>query len=499
MSDEAGVRLRTARGRWVLTAAVLGSAIAFIDAVVVGIAQPTIGREFHVDVAALQWVTIGYMLTLSGLLLLGGALGDRVGRRRVFLIGIVWFAVASLLCAVAPNVVVLIIARAVQGIGGALLTPGSLAILEATYVPDDRSSAIGAWSGLGGIAGAVAPFLGGYLIAAVSWRLIFLINLPIAAAVVILTLRHVPESRDTEETGRLDFAGTALIVIALVGLSYALVEGPAIGFGVGAVLVSLLGGVVAFVLFVVTESRVREPVVPLSLFSSRQFSVTNVVTLLIYGVLGVMLFLLPIQLQQVSHYSPLAAGAALLPVTAIMLLLSARSGRIASRIGPRLQMSVGPIVVAIGVFLYSRIDASGNYLTEVLPAVMAFGLGLAITVAPLTSTAMSSAPARRAGLASAINNTVARTGSLLAVAVVPPIVGIAGDAYLHPAVFEAGFRSAVFIGALVCAAGGVIAAAGIRNARRATPVVERRPDYHCALDAPPLRDEDEQPVVSTAS
>ncbi|MFN2582457.1 MAG: DHA2 family efflux MFS transporter permease subunit, partial [Candidatus Dormibacteria bacterium] len=386
MTDARGLVLRSARGRWVLTATVLGSSMAFIDGTVVGIAQPTIGREFHADVAGLQWVTIGYMLTLSGLLLLGGALGDRLGRRRLFMIGVVWFAAASLLCAIAPTIEVLIVARAVQGIGGALLTPGSLAILESSFVADDRAKSIGAWSGLGGIAGAAAPFIGGYLIAAASWRLIFLINVPVAAPVVFLAARYIPETRDEGQQGRLDVAGCTLIVLALIGVSYGLVEGPATGFASAPVLVSLVGGAAAFVAFIAVELHSRAPVVPLALFGSRQFSTTNAVTLLIYAILGGLLFLLPIQLQTVSHYSPLLAGTGLLPVTAIMLALSARSGQIASRIGPRLQMSIGPIIVGLGVLLYVRIDSSGNYLTEVLPAVVVFGLGLATTVAPLTAT-----------------------------------------------------------------------------------------------------------------
>ena len=449
-----------------LIATVLASSMAFVDATVVGIAQPTIGREFHADVAGLQWVTIGYMLTLSGLLLLGGALGDRLGRRRIFTVGVVWFAAASLLCAVSPNITFLIIARTVQGVGGALLTPGSLAILEASFAPGDRARAIGAWSGLGGVSSAVAPFLGGWLISAVSWRLIFFINLPAAVFVVWLALRHVPETRDTEETGRLDVTGSVLVVLALVGVCYGLVEGPELGFTSAAVLVSLVGGMAAFAAFLAVEIRSRNPVVPLALFRSLQFSATNAVTLLVYAVLGGVFFLMPIELQQVAHYSPLEAGAAALPATGILLLLSARSGQLASRIGPRLQMSAGPLLVAIGVLLYVRIDANGNYLTEVLPAVVTFGLGLAVTVAPLTATAMSSAPARRAGLASAVNNTVARTGSLLAVAVLPPLAGLTGASYLHPAQFESGFRTAVTIAAAVCACGGLLAFAGIRNPRR---------------------------------
>lgn len=488
------LQLSTRRGRLVLAATVLGSAMAFIDSTVVSIAQPTIGKELHADVAGLQWLTIGYLLTLSGLLLLGGALGDRFGRRRVFMVGVVWFAAASLLCAVAPDITLLILFRVVQGVGGALLTPGSLAILEASFVQHDRGAAIGAWSGLGGIASAIAPFLGGWLITAASWRLIFLINLPIAAAVLFLCVRMVPETRDLDARGRLDYAGTTLVVLALIGISYGLVEGPTIGFGVPAVLVALLGGAAAGVLFVLWELRAGNPVVPLSLFRSLQFSGTNAVTLIVYAVLGGMFFLLPIELQQVAHYSPIAAGAAVLPVTVIMLLLSARSGRIASRIGPRLQMSVGPVIVAAGVALYTRIDAGGNYLTEVLPAVAVFGLGLAVTVAPLTATAMSSAPARRAGLASAVNNTVARTGSLLMVAILPPLAGITGASYLEPGLFQSGFHTAVIIAACVCAAGGLVAAATIRNPRR-EPVLQPVREYCCAVDAPPLRAEQDEALA----
>ncbi|MGH7686033.1 MAG: DHA2 family efflux MFS transporter permease subunit [Candidatus Dormibacteria bacterium] len=468
-ASQPNLRLATRRGRLVLSATILGSSMAFIDSTVVGIAQPTIGRELHADIAGLQWVSIGYMLTLSGLILLCGVLGDRIGRRRVFLTGVVWFAVASLLCGVAPNITLLILFRALQGVGGALLTPGSLAILEASFRREDRAPAIGAWSGFGGISSAFAPFLGGWLIAAVSWRFIFLINLPIAVLVVWLSLTTVPETRDESATGRLDVGGAALGVLALVGVSYGLVEGPSLGFGAPVVLVALLGGVAAAVAFLVQERRSPNPMLPLSLFQSKQFSATNAVTLLIYAVLGGVLFLLPIELIQVAHYSPILAGASFLPVTAIMLVLSARSGRLASQIGPRLQMSVGPIVVAAGVLLLARIDSNGNYLTEVLPAVLMFGLGLAITVAPLTSTAMSSAPARNAGLASAVNNTVARTGSLFFVAILPPLAGITGSSYLHPTAFQGGFHTAVIIAAVVCAAGGVLAAATIRNPRPDQP------------------------------
>ena len=464
-SDE-GLRVATARGRWVLTATVLGSSMAFLDATVVGIAQPTIGREFHADIAGLQWVSIGYTLTLSGLLLLAGGMGDRFGRRRIFTIGVLWFAVASLFCAVAPNIGLLITARALQGVGGALLTPGSLAIIEASFVPGDRARAIGAWSGLGGIAGAIGPFLGGYLISTVSWRLIFLINLPVAAAVVWITSRHVPETRNPEARGRIDIPGAVLTIAGLTGLSYGMVEGSDLGWTSAPVLGALLGSAVLFVAFVIVELRTAEPLLPLSIFRSQQFSATNVVTLLVYALMGGMFFLLPIELLQVAGYSPITAGASLLPVTGLLLVLSQYSGALASRIGPRLQMSMGPLVMAVGFAMFARIDMSGNYLTEVLPAALVWGFGLAILVAPLTATAMSSAPSEHAGLASAVNNTVARAGPLFAVAILPPLAGITGAAYLHPAQFETGFQHAAFIAAIVCAVAGVIAAATIRNPSR---------------------------------
>jgi EmrB/QacA subfamily drug resistance transporter len=484
-----GLRLSTARGRWVLTATVLGSSMAMLDGTVVGIAQPAIGKEFHSPIAGLQWISVGYLLSLAGLLLLTGALSDRFGRRRVFIVGVAWFAVASLVCAVAPNIDFLIAARVLQGIGGALLTPGSLAILEASFVPAERGRVIGAWSGLGGVATAIGPPLGGFLISAVSWRLIFLINAPIALAVIYISLRHVPESRDPDARGVIDVSGSALTVLALVGISYGLIEGTAIGWSSALVRSALVVGAVALVLFIVVELRVRAPIVPLTIFRSRQFSATNMVTFLIYAVLGGMLFLLPIELIQVARYSPTEAGVSFLPLTFMMLVLSSRSGALAARIGPRLQMSVGPLIVAVGLALLARVDSGGNYLIEVLPAVLVFGFGLAMTVAPLTMTALSSAPAEKTGLASAVNNTVARTGSLLAVAVLPAVAGITGDSYLHPPVFESGFQRAAIIAAVICAAGGLLAAATIRNPRQPpdAPKPHVEGDFHCALDATPLR------------
>ena len=487
-----GLTYKSGAGRWVLAATVLGSGIAALDATVVGIALPAIGKEFHAQVASMQWVVDGYTLTLAGLLLLGGSLGDTYGRRKVFVIGTIWFALASLACGLAPDTGVLIAARALQGAGGALLTPGSLAILQASFTPGDRPAAIGAWSGLGGIATAVGPFLGGWLISAVSWRLVFFINLPVAAAVIAIALRHVPESRAPGPRQPLDAVGAVAISLALAGLTYGLIEAPAYGWTSPPVLASLLAGATLFVVFCRVEARYPDAMLPLAVFRSRQFSAANAVTFVVYGALGGALFLVPVVLQEVCGYSALEAGMALLPVTVIMLALSARSAALAVKIGPRPQMTVGPLVIAAGMALFTRVHGNGDYLTQVLPAVLVFGFGLAINVAPLTATALAAVPAEHSGIASAVNNDVARVASLIAVAVLPVLAGITGDAYLHPAELTSGFRTAVLIAAAVAAAGGVIAAATIRNPHRAVPPPRPAADdslecLQCGLDAPPLR------------
>jgi EmrB/QacA subfamily drug resistance transporter len=499
------VEYATPAGRWVLVATVLGSGLAAIDATVVGIALPMIGRDFDAGMTSLQWIVTGYTLTLAGLLLVGGALGDRYGRRKIFVIGVVWFAIASLLCGLAPNADMLIAARALQGAGAALLTPSSLAIIEATFVPADRSKAIGAWSGLGGLATAIGPFVGGWLITSVSWRYIFFINLPLAALVVWICVRHVPETRDEAEAGRrIDLVGGGLVTLSLLGLCYGLTEGARLGWTSPMIVTALVAGVALLGCFVLWERRAENPVLPLSVFGSRRFSATNAVTFIVYGALGATLFLLPIQLQQVSGYSPLASGAALIPVTIIMLLLSPQSGALASRIGPRLQMSVGPLLVAAGVALLGRIGPGGNYLTEVLPAVLVFGLGLATTVAPLTATALNSVPAERSGVASAVNNDVARAGGLIAIAILPTAAGIGELTYLDPVAFASAFRTACYIAAAVCVIGGLLAAATIGPTPRkpAPAAVPLRQEFHCGLDAPPLRCPahlPERPRVATTS
>jgi EmrB/QacA subfamily drug resistance transporter len=503
IADEAEpgtLRLRTGPGRWVVLATVAGSGMAMIDSTVVGIALPTIGRDFRVPLGPLQWVVTAYILTLAAFLLLGGSLGDRFGRRRVFMVGVGWFAAASVLCGLSPDAPVLIAMRALQGVGGALLTPGSLAIIQASFSPEDRSRAIGAWSGLGGVAAAAGPVLGGYLVSAVSWRWIFFINVPVAAVVLLASTRHVPESHDPSASGHSDVRGALLGVGCLGGANYALIEGSSRGWTSPDVLTAAALAVSFGTAFAFAESSGTSPMLPMAMFKRRQFSATNAVTFVVYAALGGAFFLVPIELQEGLGYSPLSSGLALVPVTVIMLVLSARSGSLSARIGPRLQMSAGPVVVAAGLALLVRATSGGGYLEQVLPALVVFGLGLAITVAPLTATAMDSVPVEHAGIASAVNNDVARIGGLVAVALLPWLSGIVGSAYLHPHEISAGFRTAVLIAAAACAAGGCLSALTIRNpARRRHPEDEGpvragslvagsgAPELvHCALDAPPL-------------
>jgi EmrB/QacA subfamily drug resistance transporter len=462
--EKAGLVFGSARGRWVLLATVLGSGMAQLDGTVVNVALPRIGKDLHAGLTSLQWTLNAYTLTLSGLLLLGGSLGDRLGRRRVFVFGVGWFAVASAGCAVSPTADILIGMRGLQGVGAALLTPGSLAILEAAFRKQDRAAAVGAWSGLGGVATAIGPVLGGVLVglAPWGWRLVFLINLPLAVVVILVANRAVPESRDEQASGRLDVPGAVYAALGLGALIYALTEGPAQGWPVP-LLVSAGAGVLLLLGFLLNEHRRPDPMMPLSLFSSRQFSAANLVTFVVYAALSGSLFLLPVQLQLVSGFSPVAAGSSMLPVTVVMLLLSARMGRLAQRIGPRWPMTVGPIVAGCGLALLSRLSADSSYLTGVLPAVLIFALGLSATVAPLTATVLAAAPERQVGVASAVNNDVARTAGLLAVAVLPALSGITPAAYTDPAALSHGFHHAVLIAAVLCAAGGVLSFLTIRN------------------------------------
>ena len=484
----------TPRARWVLLTTVLGSSLAMLDSTVVNVALERIGTDLDADFAGLQWTINAYTLTLAALILLGGSLGDRLGRRRVFVFGVVWFAAASLLCGLAPNIEMLVAARALQGIGGALLTPGSLAIISASFHGRDRAAAIGAWSGLGGVAGAVGPFVGGWLVEW-NWRAVFLLNLPLAVAVVWIAVRHVPETRDPDAAPHLDWPGTLAIVVGLAGLTYALTA--AAGGLSGTVLTAGLVGVVALTVFVAVELRSPHPLVPPKLFADRQFGAANAVTLLVYAALSALFVLLVLQLQVVAGYSPLLAGTALLPVTVLMLLFSSRVGAFAQRFGPRLFMTSGPLVAALGVLMLRSIGPDASYLLEVLPGASVLGAGLTLTVAPLTATVLDSAPDRFAGVASGVNNAVARAAGLLAVAVIPVLAGIGGEDYTDPDAFAAGFREAMLLCAVLLAAGGVLALLTIRRPLAAVPVpvdavlsdedrvpIERCP--HCGVSGPQL-------------
>jgi EmrB/QacA subfamily drug resistance transporter len=515
--DEAGqIRYTSAAGRWVLGVTVLGSSIAFLEATVVNVALPEIGRDLDADVARLQWIINGYLLTLSALILLGGSLGDRYGRRRIFNLGVIWFAGASVLCAVAPNADVLIAARVIQGIGGALLTPGSLAIIEATLHPEDRARAIGAWSALGGIAGAIGPLVGGWLIEAVSWRAIFFINIPIAAFVVWAAARHVPESRDPMLSGRLDFMGSAFASLALAGLTFTVIQAPEDGLGAPPVLGALIVGLASAVAFVWAERRSPEPMLPLSIFDSREFTSANVVTFTVYAALGGVFFLLVVFLQVALGYTPIAAGAASLPITALMLFLSPRAGALATRIGPRLPLTLGPIGIAIGMLMMRGIDPGDSYLGSVLPPIIVFGLGLSLVVAPITATVLAAADERHAGVASGVNNAVARTAGLAAVAALPLIVGLSGTDYENPAALTDGFHGAALACAILALAGGALAWLTISNdVLKTAPVTggdtpdRAATDFGCGVAGTPLRparearcapvDEDELPRVTVGA
>lgn len=476
-----GVALASARGRWIVLATVLGSSMALLDSTVVNVALPSIGVDLGADMAVLQWTVNAYLLTLAGLILVGGALGDRFGRRRIFVLGVVWFAVGSLLCGFAPNAGVLVAARALQGVGGALLTPGSLALIQGSIAAGDRARAVGLWSGFGGVGAAVGPFLGGWLVDGPGWRWVFLLNVPVAAVCVPVALRHVPESRDPQAHGRFDVLGAALGAAALALLTYALIEARS---GSPLVIAAAVGGVLLSGAFVHVERHRADPMVPPDIFASRQFTAVNLVTLCVYAAFGGFFFLVVLQLQVVVGYSALAAGAALLPTTLLMLLLSARSGALGERIGPRIPLTVGPLLCSAGMLLTLRVGPDASYVRDVLPALVVLGMGMVTLVAPLTATVLSSVDPGRAGLASGINNAAARAAGLLAVAALPLLAGMGPEAYRSASEFDAAFGRAM----LWCA-GVLVLGAGVAWAMVRTPVPGAcHPQCHtyCAMSAPPL-------------
>jgi EmrB/QacA subfamily drug resistance transporter len=468
VTGEPSLRVDSPQGRWVIIAAVLGSGVVFLDGTVVNVALPAISRDLHASVRGLQWVLDGYLVTLSALLLLGGSAGDSYGRRRVFLTGLAGFVAASVLCGLAPGVGFLIAARALQGVAGAMLVPASLSIISSTFDAGDRGRAIGSWSGLAAVAGAAGPLLGGWLIDAASWRWIFFLNVPVAAAAAAIALRHVPETSD-DEAGPLDVSGAALVSAGIALVAYALIERTA---------PAGLAGLAALAAFVVVERSSDHPMLPLSLFRSRQFTGANLTTFAVYGAMGAATFLVVLRLQVTLGYSALEAGMTWLPFTALMVTLSARVGGLAQRIGPRLPMTAGPLIVSCGLLLFAPLDSGDRYATAVLPAVILFGLGMTLTVSPLTSAVLAAVDHRRSGVASGVNNAVARLAGLLGIAVIPAVAGVNGHDDIARSL-DAGYPAALRISAAGCAAGALVSWLFVRTAAAVRPVTHPHPQQAC--------------------
>jgi EmrB/QacA subfamily drug resistance transporter len=505
----------TSSKRLVLVACILGTAVVTVDGTVVNVALPAISDDLGGGLAGQQWTSNAYLVTLGSLLLIGGSLGDIFGERRVFALGVGGFGATSLLCAVAPTIEVLVLARALQGVAGALLMPAALAVIVATFSPAERARAVGAWTAWAGIGTVLGPLIGGQLVDSASWRWIFAINVPLVVFTIVLILRVVPAGEEGGERSRVDVLGAVLCALGLAGFTFALIEQPLHGFGKPLVLLPLVGGVALFAAFLVWESRAPAPMLPLGLFSRRNFALGNAETFAMYAGLSLLFFFLVLFLQQVAGYTALEAGTASLPVTVVMFLLSARFGALADRMGPRLFMGVGPLLSAVGLLWFMRLDSNVEYLPDLLPGLVVFALGLSITVAPLTATVLADADEHNAGVASGVNNAIARVAGLVAIAAVgalvaasfgnrldddlgsrvnqPPVAAAVKQARRQPlaAVAVTGappavrreveraardasvgaFRLGMGISASLVALGGILGLAGIRNPRR---VVEAR-------------------------
>jgi EmrB/QacA subfamily drug resistance transporter len=499
--------------RLTLVACILGSAIVFVDQTVVNVALPSLREDLDATLADQQWIVEAYLLLLGSLVLVGGALGDLYGRRRIFATGVAGFGAASLVCAAAPTVEVLIAARALQGAFGALLVPSSLAIIAAVFTGAERAAAIGSWTAGTAAAVALGPPLGGLIVDMLSWRVIFALNGPLVLVCLAFIARAVPECPGSGSR-RIDVPGAVLCALGLAGPVYALIQQPALGWSDPRVWVALVGGLGACAAFVAYERVAPDPMLPLSIFRTRNFGVGNLVTLVVYAGLGASTFFVALFLQQVAGYSALEAGLALLPITLVLITLSRRCGALSARVGPRLLMSAGPLVGGAGLLGFARLDEHADYLTGVLPAGLVFGLGLAMTVAPLTATVLAAADRSYAGIASGVNNAVARVAGLLAIAAVGAVVaaqlqaGLDGraaaaardpvarayvrEAHERPLTLPGGaapaavrdavrtanveaFRTGMIVGGLLMIAGGLIAAVGIENPRRAAAADEARP------------------------
>jgi EmrB/QacA subfamily drug resistance transporter len=485
------VRLASAAGHWVLAVAVLSEAMTLLEATVVNVALPSIGRDLGATTAGLQWTLNGYVLTLAALSLPAGSLSDIYGRRRMLILGTAAFTVASAVCAAAPSIQLLVAARFLQGAGGALLTPASLAIIDAVFDPEDRTRAIGAWAGLTAVAAAIGPSVGGYLTDVLSWRAVFLVNLPVGAFVVVAAFARVPETRDPTRAGGLDLPGATLATLALAGLCVALIQASQ---GLSpTVIIAAATALAAAAAFVTVEHRSAHPMLPLKLFRSRQFTAATTLALVTYAALGGVIFLFVAFLQVTLGYTALQAGAATLPITVLMMIGSRPAGVIAQRIGPRIPLTAGAVLTGTGLVMMAQIHAGDRYLPAVLPPLTVFGLGLAALITPITATVLASVDREHAGIASAVNNALSRLGQMIAVAVLPLAAGLSGAAFTNPAAMAAGFPIAMTVAAAASFAAALLAWAtirsdalgprGVREPRQQLPPAFRR---HCAVAGTPL-------------
>lgn len=448
-------------------------------------ALPEIGRDLDLELGGLQWVMNAYLLALSALIITGGSLGDLYGRRIVFVSGLIGFAVTSLPCAVAPSGEMLIGARVLQGVAAALLVPASLAIVEASFAEEDGGRAIGAWAGWSGISSLIGPFLGGWLVDTASWRWVFAIVVVVAIVAAWLGARHLPESRAPQSGAtRPDWTGSVLVSLGLAGLTYALVEAGGGGLGDPAVAATGAAGCLLLIAFLLFKRRASAPMLPLAIFRSRQFSGANAATLASYLAIGALFFFLSLQLQDVLGYSALAAGAASFPATLIMLLFSPRAGELGQRIGARIPMTVGPLVLAACLVLLSGVERGDGYIEAVLPGVIVFGIGMTIFVAPLTATVLGALPDEQAGIASAVNNAAARLAQLFAGAALPAAAGLSATTAVGPGAFSDGYETAMLIAAAIAALGGLISWATIRGAERRRAPRHPSPSQACTSCAP---------------